>query len=80
MDRSARLRSWVFEGSAVYEILEVGLDLGANQPFLALVVLDLENLLGKYGIEVATITRVGWHRGSVANETRVLIAIGTIHR
>ena len=32
---------------------------GANKPFLALVVLDLGNLLGEYGIKVATFNSAG---------------------
>ena len=61
MDRSAWLRSWVLKGSAVYEILKEGYDLGANKPFLALVVLDLQSWEPsiKYGIEVATFSTSG---------------------
>ena len=35
-------------------MLSIGTSNGANKPFLALVVLDLWDLLGEYGIEVAT--------------------------
>ena len=69
MDRSVRLCSWVLEGRAVCEILEVGYDLGTNKPFLALVILDLGNLLGKYGIEVAIFNSAGNKKARLCSAT-----------
>ena len=40
-------------------MLSNGTSNGANKPFLVLVVLDLRNLLGKYGIEVTTFNSAG---------------------
>ena len=40
-------------------MLSIGTSDGANKPFLALVVLDLGNLLGEYGIEVANFNSAG---------------------
>ena len=59
MDRSARLRTWVLEGSGVYQPLDVGQDVETKKPFLVLVVLDLGNLLGEYCIVSATFNRGG---------------------
>ena len=59
VDQSALLRTWALEGSNTYKPLEEGNDLGANKPFLALIVLDLGNNLGKYGIEGATLNSRG---------------------
>ena len=40
-------------------MLSIGTSNGANKPFVALVVLDLGNLLGEYDIEVATFNSAG---------------------
>ena len=40
-------------------MLSIGTSNGTNKPFLALVVLDFRNLLGIYGIEVATLNSAG---------------------
>ena len=61
MDRSARLRSWVLKGSAVYEILEEGYDLGRGRQQA----ISRASRPGpwepsiEYGIEVATFSTSG---------------------
>ena len=41
--------------SRVLDDALIGTSNGANKPFLALVVLDLGNLVGEYGIDVVTL-------------------------
>ena len=50
-------------------MLSIGTSNGANKTFLALVILDLRNLLGEYGIEVATFNSAGNKKAHLRSAT-----------
>ena len=54
-------------------MLSIGTSNGANKPFVALVVLDLGNLLGEYDIEVATFNSAGNKKAHCRSATDNLV-------